>query len=158
MADMESCICLLTFLITKEMFDFYEMIAPSLEKIKMKWPPRSDLKNIKESLKKIENKYADAGIAIDDNTKRRLEEIGDKITRLDEQRREDSIKAKNLAEIFISEGVSVDTLREKLSPAFPWLFLEEIATDEPATGQDQESLQAHGQLQHTVKQLKDLEK
>ncbi|XVE61492.1 hypothetical protein DITRI_Ditri06bG0044700 [Diplodiscus trichospermus] len=165
-ADMESCICLLKFVMTHKMFDLWQPILNSLNQIKMEWPPRSDLKNIKESLKEIE----DAGKASGD-TKQRLIQIGDhEIKRLDKQRREifssptflpcvflDSILAKNLEQIFISEGVSVEILREKLSSAFPWLFLKEIATDEPTAGQDQESLQTHGQLEYAVKQLKDLE-
>ncbi|XVE61494.1 hypothetical protein DITRI_Ditri06bG0044800 [Diplodiscus trichospermus] len=102
--DMESCICLLMFAMTYKISGLYQLLADSLNQINAKWPPRSYLKNIKESLKEIEdkNKHDGAGI-VSGQTKRRLEEIGDEIMRLDQQRRKDSIKAKNVEESFISE-------------------------------------------------------
>ncbi|XWS43422.1 hypothetical protein CRYUN_Cryun16bG0102300 [Craigia yunnanensis] len=85
--------------------------------------------------------------------KQRLVEVEEKIKSTDEQRREDSAEVENLLKIFMTEGVSVETLREKLSSKFPWLFSEESATNGPTADQDQGSLQTRKQLQYTDNDL-----
>ncbi|XVE62087.1 hypothetical protein DITRI_Ditri06bG0091400 [Diplodiscus trichospermus] len=151
-ADLESCRHLLTTQMNNKMSDRQTLVA-SLNLILTKLSPQPGLENIQRNLKEVRSKHKqeDAG------TEQILIEIEDEIKRFDEQRQRDLLKANTLGDALISkEGVSQETLRKELSSLHPSLFREEITTDVPTAGQDQESLQIYGQLQYTVKQLEDL--
>ncbi|XP_022767094.1 uncharacterized protein LOC111311722 [Durio zibethinus] len=144
-ADLYSCVSLMKYVMENEVVDLYQPIFDSLNRIKKIWPPRTDLENIKKKIKEEEDKERKkkngarrAGAAtmeVTDEMKQTLKEIEKMIERSIEKRREDTTKVENLEKILTTEGVSVDTLREELSSAFPWLFWEKTAANEPTVDQ-----------------------
>ncbi|XVE96438.1 hypothetical protein REPUB_Repub02eG0221900 [Reevesia pubescens] len=163
-ADMEACIFLMKFVMENKLYDFFSQIVDSLNQIKRKWPARADLQNIKKKIKEMEDVERDKkrqgmggpNMVVADEMKLRLEGIEEEIITSDKERPKDSKKAKNLEAIFIDEGVSVETLREKLSYDFPWLVLGETETNKPTGNEDQGSLQTR--KIYTAKDVEDFEK
>ncbi|XVF07678.1 hypothetical protein REPUB_Repub06bG0160600 [Reevesia pubescens] len=124
---------------------------------------RSDLEKIKKRIKEMEKKERRdkkkhiATMEVTDEMKRGLKEVEEMIKRSDEERRKDSEKVKDLEKTFTDEGVSVETLREKLTSAFPGLG--EIETKGHTADQDQGSLQTGVHYTDTVvKDMGDFEK
>ncbi|KAK8302990.1 hypothetical protein V6Z12_D04G122000 [Gossypium hirsutum] len=71
-----------------------------------------------------------------------LEKIEKDIKKLDKERVKDSEKTAKLAETFLTKGISLETLEEEFSKAFPWPFGEASATNKAAVDQFQVSLQS----------------
>ncbi|XVF55732.1 hypothetical protein PTKIN_Ptkin06aG0060500 [Pterospermum kingtungense] len=135
----------------KALIKLYPEIASSLLNIQKNWAPLSDLQNINEEIKKIEQevKVADIGnMKARQEMKPRLLGLGEMIERFDVERKKYSGKVRSIQDCFI-EGASVKTMREKLSSAFPDIAQEEIARS--TANQDQESLQTCEQLQNSLK-------
>ncbi|KAK5836168.1 uncharacterized protein LOC108459599 isoform X1 [Gossypium arboreum] len=145
-AGMKSYIWLLGFVIRYQISFLYRPMGQTLKQILSKWPARSDLDNVKMDIKVMEDKerlkakqYKNA-----DEMKMEalpgLEKIEEDIKKLDEERVKDSAITAKLAETFVAKDISLKTLENDFSKAFPWLFGESSATNEAAVDQFQGSL------------------
>ncbi|KAK8564181.1 hypothetical protein V6N12_036312 [Hibiscus sabdariffa] len=127
-ADMEKFIQLLNLVFRLDIKFLFAPIAKALGTISRQWPVRSDLDNILKDIAK--ERAMGKRSTFDEEMILRFEAVEQAIKTSDEKRAEDSAKVGELGEIFCVEGVSTETLREKLSTAFPFLFSEEKSTKE----------------------------
>ncbi|KAB2034910.1 hypothetical protein ES319_D04G115500v1 [Gossypium barbadense] len=147
-AGMKSYIWLLGFVIQYQISFLYQPIGQTLNQILSKWPARSDLDNIKMDIKAMEDderlkaKQSTNADEMKMEALPGLEKIEKDIKKLDEERVKDSEKTAKLAETFLTKGISLETLEEEFSKAFPWLFGEASATNKAAVDQFQVSLQS----------------
>ncbi|XVF55716.1 hypothetical protein PTKIN_Ptkin06aG0059300 [Pterospermum kingtungense] len=133
MADMLSGFCLMWNMLNTTVFKVYKPITDSLQQMK-KWPPRSELENIKKKIKEIEEDYKAADLS--------KMKVKNKMK-----------QASGLANME-PQDVSVEILREKLSSSFPWLFWEENATNYgPIADQDEGSLPMREQLRYYLENV-----
>ncbi|KAK8561387.1 hypothetical protein V6N12_048459 [Hibiscus sabdariffa] len=125
-ADMEKFIQLLNLVFQLDIKFLFPTIAKTLETISTQWPVRSDLDNILKDIAK--ERGLSKHSTFDEEMILRFEAVEQAIKTSDEKRAEDLAKVGELGEILCVEGVSTETLREKLSTAFPFLFSEEKET------------------------------
>ncbi|TYI87188.1 hypothetical protein E1A91_D04G118300v1 [Gossypium mustelinum] len=147
-AGMKSYIWLLGSVIQYDISFLSQPIGLTLNQILSKWPARSDLDNIKMDIKAMQNEEllkATQFMNADEMKMKALpglEKIEKDIKKLDKERVKDSEKTAKLAETFLTKGISLETLEEEFSKAFPWLFGEASATNKAAVDQFQVSLQS----------------
>ncbi|XP_052485410.1 uncharacterized protein LOC105766676 isoform X1 [Gossypium raimondii] len=161
-AGMKSYIWLLGSVIQYDISFLSQPIGLTLNQILSKWPARSDLDNIKMDIKAVQNEEllkAKQFMNADEMKMKALpglEKIEKDIKKLDKERVKDSEKTAKLAETFLTKGISLETLEEEFSKAFPWLFGEASATNKAAVDQFQVSLQSG--KESGDKDMEDLEK
>ncbi|XP_016680367.1 uncharacterized protein [Gossypium hirsutum] len=147
-AGMKSYIWLLGSVIQYDISFLSQPIGLTLNQILSKWPARSDLDNIKMDIKAMQNEEllkATQFMNADEMKMKALpglEKIEKDIKKLDKERVKDSEKTAKLAETFLTKGISLETLEEEFSKAFPWPFGEASATNKAAVDQFQVSLQS----------------
>ncbi|KAH1084440.1 hypothetical protein J1N35_024201 [Gossypium stocksii] len=134
-------------MIAEKACDLLPQVFGSLEQIEAKWPLLSDLKEVKQSIRKIQRDHKEQGLP-EAEAKLKLLQIRNELIKFDQQLKELNEGKDPVAMFLNQKDYDVETLQKEFYSKYP--FMEEVADDHGSLPTPEELQSKYNELANEI--------